>query len=655
MTLVGGAIVGAFGVATKGAMSFGKGMAEVASLGVKDLEKLKVGVEAAATGYGVDLADGINATYQALSSGVPEKNVPDFLIKASKAATAGVTDLSKAVELGTTTVNVFGGDVGKAFDQAFVAVKDGRVRFDDLNASIGQVAPLFKAAGLASDELFASFATLTLQGIKAESAAAGLKAALSNIIKPAGDVQKLAAQLGIDFSTTGLKAKGLSGFMADLQEKTGGNIDTMSKLFGSVEGLNVMLNLTSKDGSQKFNKALSDMRTGVSATDEAYQAMIKNDPTYAWKIMSGEIQVLAMRIGSALLPALQKFADFLIPIVKGVTEFAQAHKVLTAALTLTAAAFGGLMVAAAPVMMMLPGLSIAFGGVGAAAAGASAAIGGGAAVGAVAGACGLAGVLAVGAPLALGLALIVPLVWEMGKAFYAARDAADGAKQAKLGEIDTLYKLEIAMNHAGVEYDAAKVRAMDTGDAIQYLTGIYNKHKLEVSGTAEQVKDAHKKMLEASMQRLKQESEDLKKSESLWVSWGGAIYDAISSVINWIKNLIGWQSRVGAGGFIPAYASGGYVTSPALHQTIFAGEEGPELATFPSGRRAILTAGMYNVPTGTYINTAAQTASRLNSSSRGGNVNVNINLSGNLRNNDDVARISRSIARQVRTSLVGAI
>ncbi|MCK5615889.1 hypothetical protein KAR91_79225, partial [Candidatus Pacearchaeota archaeon] len=53
MTVVGGAITGAFGMATAKAMDFNSKMANVATLGVTNLNELKVGVKDLAVEMGI--------------------------------------------------------------------------------------------------------------------------------------------------------------------------------------------------------------------------------------------------------------------------------------------------------------------------------------------------------------------------------------------------------------------------------------------------------------------------------------------------------------------------------------------------------------------------------------------------------------------------
>ena len=182
MTAMGTAITGAMGYAAKGAMDFRNDLAEVATLGVQDLDALGDTAKDITRTFGVDLSDAVKATYFALSKGAKEAEIPYVLAESSKAAKAGITDLSSAVSLGTGVANAFGvefSNMGGIFDAAFIAVQKGDTTFQQLVDTVGKAAPSFQATGLSVDELFASIAAMTLGGIKTAESVTSLKAVIA--------------------------------------------------------------------------------------------------------------------------------------------------------------------------------------------------------------------------------------------------------------------------------------------------------------------------------------------------------------------------------------------------------------------------------------------------------------------------------------------
>jgi len=355
MTAAGIAIAAGLGVAIKKAVDFRSAMAEVNTLGVQDLERLAEAVKDVAMEFGVDLVDGANAAYQAISAGVNEAQVPFILAEAAKAATAGISDLTTAIELGTSVSNAFGlqfSEINLVFDQAFVAVKNGVTKFEELAASVGKVAPIMKAAGLSTQEMFAAVSSLTKGGLSTAESVTALKGAINAIIKPSSKARKAAEELGIQFDVATLKSMGLAGFLNHVRDATGGNIETMGRLFGRVEGLAGVLALTGEQADH-FQNSLNEMNNTTGQTQEAFDRLVESDPAFAWRQLKQTMAVLAVEIGESLLPALSRVVEILKPIVLWIAEFARSNPQATATITIMTAAFAALLLVLGPLLIVL--------------------------------------------------------------------------------------------------------------------------------------------------------------------------------------------------------------------------------------------------------------------------------------------------------------
>lgn len=355
-TVAGGVITAAMGVSVKSATDFGTAMAEVSTLGVKDLKGLGDTVKNIASTYGLELTPSVKGLYQAISAGVSEMQAPLVLEEAAKAASAGVSDLATAIELGTSVTNAFGlemENISGVYDLSFGAVRNGVTTLDELAASVGKVAPIMAAAGLGADEMFASIGALTKGGIATSEAVSGLKAALSNIIKPSAEAAELAGSLGLNFNAAALESQGLAGFLEAVQQATGGNVETMSKLFGSVEGLNVVLALAGEQ-SESFNAMLTDMRENTGQTQRAFEELQKNDPSQPFKQLMATIEGLRVEIGEALLPVLSRMVEIAKGVLGEVKGWISGNEELFATITLITAGVGAAMVALGPFLIALP-------------------------------------------------------------------------------------------------------------------------------------------------------------------------------------------------------------------------------------------------------------------------------------------------------------
>lgn len=260
---------------------------------------------------GVGVTDIAEAQYQAISAGVDTAASVDFVSTAVKAAKGGFTDTTTAVDGLTTVLNVYGFEAGKAAeisDQMLLAQNFGKTSFGDMASSMGKVIPIASSLNVSTEELFGSIAVLTKNGIATSEAVTGLKAAYSNILKPSADASKTAQQLGLDFSSAHLQSVGWAKFLDEIKEKTGGNAETMAKLFGSTEALNSVTVLAGK-GSADFTKVLGQMSEAAGMTQTAYEKMLT--PTERMNISFNKIKNSLIQFGAALTPAFDKVAGII--------------------------------------------------------------------------------------------------------------------------------------------------------------------------------------------------------------------------------------------------------------------------------------------------------------------------------------------------------
>ena len=277
----GAAIAGAFAVGTgiKGMLELEESSAKVKSIAGEALELNKIQEELLknSTKAKIDFNELADAQYAAISSGVDAAESIDAAVSASKLAKAGFTDTESALKLMTSTMNVFGMKGTDAMteisDKMLTTQNLGVTSVNELANSLGSVTPIAKAAGIGLDDVLGSVGALTKGGQATSEAMTGLKGMISNIIKPSTQASKMAKKLGIDFSTTALKNKGFPAFLQEIKEKTGGNTDQMAQLFGSVQGLNAVLSLTSDEGFTDFNNILGEVKNSAGMTEKAYGTM----------------------------------------------------------------------------------------------------------------------------------------------------------------------------------------------------------------------------------------------------------------------------------------------------------------------------------------------------------------------------------------------
>lgn len=268
------------------------------------------------------------ALYNAVSFGASTAaEATDRLTQANKLAIGGVTETNTALELLSGAMNVYGGMGQKASDASdifFTTVQKGKTTIAELSASFGQVMPTAAALDIGLADLSASLATVTLANINTAEASTALNAAFSNVIKPSKEAKDAAKSLGIEFTATALKSKGLIPFMQEITDKAGGNIDVMAALFGSVRGVKSMLALTANDGAI-FNDVLKAMENRTGAADVAFQKMTKSTDFQMRRLLA--LKDIGMTVfGQVLQGSLLRMLSPLAGVAEGFVDIMQAVK-----------------------------------------------------------------------------------------------------------------------------------------------------------------------------------------------------------------------------------------------------------------------------------------------------------------------------------------
>lgn len=255
------------------------------------------------------------ATYSAISAGVDYRNSLEIIAASEQLAVAGRADLESTTVALVSTLNAFGAEASQAgefADDFFTAVRLGQTTIPELADTIGRIAPIAQGAGVSFDELAAALATITAEtGSSTKLAVTGLRAAIAAIIKPTKEASDVAAELGIEFNASALESKGFAGVMEDVKNATGGSTELITKLFGSVESLPVVLSLAGT-ASDKFNENLKQFEDNAGAAASAANQLQAD--------LDKIVQTLKNNINSALIAYGSALTDETQSIVKSITS-----------------------------------------------------------------------------------------------------------------------------------------------------------------------------------------------------------------------------------------------------------------------------------------------------------------------------------------------
>ncbi len=311
----------AAGIATKGVTAFAdfeKGMNEVLTLlpdaGEEAFGELSDQVKSFSKEFGVLPDEAIPSLYSALSAGVPKDNVFEFMEVAQKAAKGGVTQLETAVDALSSVVNAYGTEAitaTESSDLLLTAVRLGKTTFEEMAAEVYKVAPIAASVGVPFENLTASIAVLTSQGVPTAQSATMLKGALAELAKEGTKADTAFREFAGEGLATFLEGGGtfeeaLMGLAAQAEASGVSVLD----MFGSVEAGQAVLSLTS-DGGAAFSSVLDEMGNAAGATDAAFATM-DTGMSASFDRIKANLSVLAIDIGEKLAPHVATATEFIL-------------------------------------------------------------------------------------------------------------------------------------------------------------------------------------------------------------------------------------------------------------------------------------------------------------------------------------------------------
>ena len=263
--------------------------------------------------------DVVPALYDALSAGVPQDNVFEFMEVAGKAAIGGNLEVADAVDLLSTAVNAYastGLEAADASDIFFTTVRLGKTTVPELQASFSSIGPIAAALGVGLDEVGASIAVLTASGTPTSVAANQMKAALAELGKTGSKAATAFEDMNEGMSFTELIEGG-----GDLEDVMGIIADSgvpVIEMFGSIEGAQGVLGLIANEG-EAFSSALGEMGTASGATTAAFDTMDATSGRSMDRIKAN-FEAVKIELGNKLLPAFAKVTGWVVEHMPAMQE-----------------------------------------------------------------------------------------------------------------------------------------------------------------------------------------------------------------------------------------------------------------------------------------------------------------------------------------------
>lgn len=255
--------------------------------------------------------EAIPSLYSAISAGVSEGSVFEFLETAKKAAVGGITELETTVDVLTSVVNAYGEEVlnaNEASDLMFVAMRNGKTTFDELASNLYSVVPIAQSANVPFSNLTAAISTMTAKGTPTAQATTQIARSIEELSKAgtkASDIfNEMTGKTFREFMSEGHNIQEAFQIMEAGAKHLGVSVND---LFGSVEAGNAVLSLTGK-GTEKFAQDLEAMGSSAGSTEVAFEKM---SDTLSFKLdgLKTKFQNFAWGIAEGYSPQIKDAVD----------------------------------------------------------------------------------------------------------------------------------------------------------------------------------------------------------------------------------------------------------------------------------------------------------------------------------------------------------
>jgi hypothetical protein len=216
----------------------------------------------------------------------------------------------------------------------FAAVKGGKTTFEELSASMFNVAPAAAAAGISFDEVNAAIATMTSAGVPTAQATTQIRAAMVGLQKPSEELDAIFQSLGYNSAQTAIEEEGLAFALDAVKDASGGSNGELQTLLGSVEAVSAV-NILAGTGAEKFADELERQANAAGSVDDAFSEI---DKSRVLERQAVAYQNMAIAIGNVLIPVM----EVVIPLFTGFAEYVAENSVV---FTVLAGIFAALAVA----------------------------------------------------------------------------------------------------------------------------------------------------------------------------------------------------------------------------------------------------------------------------------------------------------------------
>ena len=170
---------------------------------------------------------------------------------------------------------------------------------------------LGRETGVSFDEILASLAAFTIEGIDAGEAMTLISNVMLKLIKPTENLSKEFERLGIASIELELQASGLQGTLEEITARSGAAASEVGALFNQIRGTRGVLGIVGKS-AQNYTKVLEDIQKANADTAKSADALIKSTNASRLNEQAEELQgALIDAFGRPVIAAITATVDAL--------------------------------------------------------------------------------------------------------------------------------------------------------------------------------------------------------------------------------------------------------------------------------------------------------------------------------------------------------
>jgi len=235
--------------------------------------------------YGQSLLDTVEGVYQTISNQTAHGvEATYFMTEAQKFAVIAVTDTANSVELLSGALNAYGESADKADEYSAVLFKTielGRLRAEEIANSMGRVNSVAAQLGVPFEEVGATLATMTRQGVKVNEAMTYLRNIFQKLIRPSDHMKEIFKEWGVASGAAAIKTYGFVDVMQKLNKIADESGDPVTELGDQWQRIRSIVGALSLKNSKDW---LADVHAISNASDDAAEALKRMMDTPAFQL-----------------------------------------------------------------------------------------------------------------------------------------------------------------------------------------------------------------------------------------------------------------------------------------------------------------------------------------------------------------------------------